>query len=34
MQSDIEKIKYWGRIKELRLLVNVIKHAEGNSVDR
>lgn len=31
---DIEKMKCWNQIKELRLLVNVIKHAEGNSADR
>lgn len=27
-------MKSWTKIKELRLLVNVIKHAEGNSADR
>lgn len=31
---DIESMKCWEKIKELRLLVNVIKHAEGNSADR
>ncbi|WP_027364123.1 hypothetical protein [Desulfotruncus alcoholivorax] len=31
---DIESMKCWEKIKELRLLVNVIKHAEGKSADR
>ncbi|OGO76911.1 MAG: hypothetical protein A2Y23_08770 [Clostridiales bacterium GWB2_37_7] len=31
---NIESMKCWEQIKELRLLVNVIKHAEGNSADR
>ena len=31
---NIESMKCWEKIKELRLLVNVIKHAEGSSADR
>lgn len=30
-QQPFEKLDSWGKIKELRLLVNVIKHAEGDS---
>lgn len=30
-QQPFEKMDSWGKIKELRLLVNVIKHAEGDS---
>lgn len=30
-QQPLEKMDSWAKIKELRLLVNVIKHAEGDS---
>lgn len=30
-QQPFEKMTVWSKIKELRLLVNVIKHAEGDS---
>ena len=30
-QQSFEEMEAWGKIKELRLLVNVLKHAEGNS---
>ena len=31
---DLEKMKCWEEIRELRLLVNVLKHGEGPSADR
>lgn len=33
-QQPFENLSSWGKIKELRLLVNVIKHAEGDSEQR
>ncbi len=33
-EFDIEKSTQWGKIKELRLLVNVIKHGDGESKKR
>lgn len=30
-QQPFERMPVWGKIRELRLLVNVIKHAEGDS---
>ena len=31
---EFENLKYWPTIKELRLLVNVIKHAEGDAEEK
>jgi hypothetical protein len=31
--QNLENMKNWNKIKELRLIVNVLKHAEGNSAD-
>lgn len=31
---ELDNLTVWEKIEEMRLLVNVIKHAEGNSADR